>query len=389
MDRSLAARLTRPLRLPGPPRTAGARARPRAGSRPPAAIALPGLLAPLTRARRAIGALALSLWTRRRARLVLLGLVVSVPLLGGGWLWLRDSSFVAVQRVRVIGVHGPQAAAIDAALVNAAHHMTTLDVQPGALRAAVASYPIVREVRAIASFPHGLSIRVVEQQPVAALVIGGTRTAIAADGIALGPALLTNSLPTVAGWREPNPGQRVSDPGLLGSLALLGAAPGALAKRVTSVFVGPRGLTVAMRNGLLIYFGDATLPHAKWLSLARVLADPSSTGASYVDVRLPSRPAAGFPGGVAPSAVTSTALGSSPERSGAAESTVGALAAGLAPRGAAGTPAAGTESGSASAETSTAPTESSGPAQAPAAGSSETTPPAATEAPPTSNTPGG
>jgi cell division protein FtsQ len=389
MDRSLAARLTRPLRLSGPPRTALARAHPRAGSRPPAAIALPGLLAPLTRARRTIGALALSLWMYRRARLALLSLILALPLLAGGWLWLRDSSFVAVQRVRVIGVHGPQAAAIDAALVEAAHSMTTLDVRPGALRAAVASYPIVREVRAIASFPHGLSIRVVEQQPVAALVVGGTRTAIAADGIALGPALLTNSLPTVAGWREPNPGQRVSDPRLLGSLALLGAAPGALAKRVTSVFVGPRGLTVAMRNGLLIYFGDATLPHAKWLSLARVLADPSSAGASYVDVRLPARPAAGFPGGVAPNAAASTAPGSSAERSGAAESTVGALAAGLSPRGATGTPSAGTESGSASAETSTAPTESSAPAQAPPAGSSETTPQSATETPAASNPPGG
>ena len=54
-----------------------------------------------------------------------------------------------------------------------------------------------------------------------------------------------------------------------------------------------------MRNGLLVYFGDAARPHAKWLSLARVLADPSSAGASYVDVRVPERPAAGFAGGVA------------------------------------------------------------------------------------------
>ena len=49
-----------------------------------------------------------------------------------------------------------------------------------------------------------------------------------------------------------------------------------------------------MRNGLLVYFGDATRPHAKWLSLARVLADPSSAGATYIDVRVPERPAAGF-----------------------------------------------------------------------------------------------
>ena len=48
-----------------------------------------------------------------------------------------------------------------------------------------------------------------------------------------------------------------------------------------------------MRDGLLVYFGDDARPHAKWLALARVLADPSSDGSRYVDVRLPERPAAG------------------------------------------------------------------------------------------------
>ena len=75
-----------------------------------------------------------------------------------------------------------------------------------------------------------------------------------------------------------------------------------LAKQVTRAYSSSKGLTLAMHSGLLVYFGDGTRPHAKWLSLARVLADPSSAGASYVDVRLPERPAAGFPGGVAPAA---------------------------------------------------------------------------------------
>ncbi len=96
----------------------------------------------------------------------------------------------------------------------------------------------------------------------------------------------------------PAPGERVSGASLLAALTVLGAAPAPLAKHVERVFVAAKGLTVAMRNGLLVYFGDASRPHAKWLSLARVLADSSSAGASYVDVRLPGRPAAGFPAGV-------------------------------------------------------------------------------------------
>ena len=120
-------------------------------------------------------------------------------------------------------------------------------------------------------------------------------------------------------------GRSVRGASLLGALAILGAAPAPLAHTVTRVYSGPEGLTVALRGNLLAYFGDATRPHAKWLSLARVLADPSSAGAVYIDVRLPERPAAGFPGVVrldASSTETESTSGSDP-------STAAELAAGL------------------------------------------------------------
>jgi cell division protein FtsQ len=316
------------------------------------------------------------------ARRALVAFVVALPLLAGGWLWLRDSSFVAVQNVRVSGVHGPQAAAIEGALVDAAHHMSTLDVSSAALRAAVAPFAVVREVRASPSFPHGLSIRVVEQVPVAALVLGGSRTAVAADGVVLGPGLLSGSLPTLAAGSLPMPGRSVSDPALLAALVVLGAAPHQLQRSVADVFTGPRGLTVAMHSGLLVYFGDAGRPHAKWFSLARVLSDPSSTGASYVDVRLPSRPAAGFPGGVPPAgSPAANAAASGTEQAGATQSPVGALAAGLSAGGGAGSSPAGTESPSSPA-TATTP---AAPSETPAgAGASEA--PAATATAPTTST---
>jgi cell division protein FtsQ len=275
----------------------------------------------------------LSVWGRRRLRIALLIAVVALPSLAGAWLWLRDSPLVAVERVQISGVHGPEAQAIDAALGRAARRMSTLDVRPGALLAAVASYRVVREVRAIPSFPHGLRIRVAEQLPVAALTVAGARTAVAADGVLLGPALLSGSLPVVAGAGESSgaaggrlTGQHVRGAWLRASLSVLGAAPAPLARAAVRVFTGSKGVTVAMRSGLHVYFGDASRPHAKWLSLARVLADPSSAGATYVDVRLPERPAAGFAGAVAPEA---NAAGVEP--SSASEPTTSAeLAAGLA-----------------------------------------------------------
>jgi cell division protein FtsQ len=299
---------------------------------------------------------AVAILVRRRAtRIALLAVLVSLPLLGGGFMALRHSSFVAVQHVRISGVEGVEAPAIRTALESAARHMSTLDVRTGALRAAVAQFGVVREVTATAQFPHGLSIAVVEQLPVAALVVGGVRTAVAADGVALGPALLSSSLPTLGGWVVPAAGAHLHDRGLLATLRVLGAAPRRLATRVARAYTTAQGLTVAMHNGLVVYFGDDVRPHAKWLSLARVLADPSSAGAIYIDVRLPERPAAGFPAGAGPALAPAAS-----EHAPSSESPVGALAEGLS--GPAGSAASkSTEAASESAAESSSPAPIEGP----------------------------
>jgi cell division protein FtsQ len=334
----------------------GQRARPGASGarRVPSGVRVPALLAGAPRT------LIELLGARRRLRIALLAMAIALPLAGAAWLWLRQSPFVSVERVQIAGVYGADAQAVQAALTQAAHGMSTLDVSDGALYAAVAPLRVVRELRAIPSFPHSLRIEVVEQPPVAVLTVAGVRTAVAADGVALGSTLATGSLPSVSGYRLPAPGGRVSGATLLSELAVLGAAPAVLAAHIERVFSGPKGLTVAMHNGLQVYFGDDTRPHAKWLSLARVLADPSSVGASYVDVRLPSHPAAGFPAGVTPpnaAAGTGTTSGTA-EPTGNSESTIAALAALLPGGSASSTPATEPSSSSGSTgdggETSTA-----------------------------------
>ena len=266
----------------------------------------------------------------RRLRIASLAMLVALPLFAGGWLALRKSSFVAVEHVHVGGLEGPQAQAIEAALDGAASHMSTLAVNSATLRAAVASFPVVRSVSAIPSFPHGLRIEVVEQLPVAALTIAGQRTAVAADGVVLGPGLITGSLPALSEVQGivPQVGRHVQGASLLAELAILGAEPRPLARFDVRVFTGSKGegLTVAMRNGLLVYFGDATRPHAKWLSLARVLADPSSAGATYIDVRVPERPAAGFSSASALTESTSSTGATGSTGATAPEATVAELA---------------------------------------------------------------
>jgi cell division protein FtsQ len=304
MQRSLAARL--PL------------------ARRPHAIAWPVRLQPAS--------IAALLRRSARARAGALACLLALPLLGGGWLWLRGSSLVAIERVQLTGVSGPERPAIEGALRGAARRMTTLDFNTGALRAAVAAFPVVLTLRARTSFPHGLVIFVQERPPVAAIQAGGWRSAIAADGVVLGPALLSSSLPEIDYAHGLAVGRTVSGTGVRAMLAVMGAAPRAIASKVAKLYSGPQGLTLSMRNGLTVYFGDAARAPAKWTALERVLADTSSHGASYVDVRLPERPAAGFATGAGAAEATSAAStesGGEPAGAqgvGGSEATISALA---------------------------------------------------------------
>jgi cell division protein FtsQ len=168
----------------------------------------------------------------RLALRVALCALVSIPLFGGGWLWLRDSSLVAVRHVHIVGVHGIEAVEIRTALDNAATRMTTMDFDVGALRSAVASFTVVGGLRATTSFPHTVSISVTERPPVAALLSTGQRTAVAADGTVLGPAQLSSSLPVVNGAVEPAAGARLSEATPLAAVAVLGATPTSRARVV-------------------------------------------------------------------------------------------------------------------------------------------------------------
>jgi len=308
-------------------------------------------------------------------RTAVLALLIALVVLAGALMWLRSSPFLAVEHVGISGVSGPEAGAIDASLQAAARRMSTMDVSDAALRAAVAQFPVVRSLQTHAKFPHGLRVVVEEQLPVAVMSAGGAHTAVAGDGAVLGPALVSGSLPVIDVPFLPATGRRAGQQSTLAYLTVLGSAPRELLRFVSAMSMGVHGLTLRMRNGLTVYFGDDRRPHAKWLALVEVLADPGSSGADYVDVRLPSRPAAGFPGGVVPvlhlagseSAGSETGSGESTgESAGTSQSTVAALAAALS----AGSGVSASQS--ATSPNSTPSTSSPSTSQAPAASSGET-----------------
>lgn len=318
-------------------------------------IALPWIdRAPARRRRAMPRRLSIPLRRPRLGRRPVALLAATLALLGGGWLWLRDSSLVAVEHVRISGLSGPGAERARIALRDAALNMTTLHVRLDALRAAAAPFPLVKALHASANPPHGLRITVTEQIPVAAATLDGRRVAVAGDGTLLpalgGGALATLPLHVASGSR------RVSAAWALRALAALTAAPQPLRPRVGAIGSTPgRGLTFTLRAGPRLYFGASGAWAAKWAAAASVLADPSSAGAAYIDVSVPERPAAGGVAGAAGPGGSSTAPAAPPGPGAApAPPAPGALAAPPGQMGA-GAGGAGTPSGATPTPGATAP----------------------------------
>ncbi len=222
----------------------------------------------------------------------LAAVLLLAAILGGGWLWARDSQFVRVERVRVTGATTSEEPSIRAALEAAALDMSTLHVRRDVLDEAVASYPSVAGLHVKADFPHDLAIEVLERRPVAALEIHGRRVPVSSGGIVLTGVEADRNLPAIRRDAAPA-GGRVDDARTRAAVAVAAAAPPALLARSDRLWWGPKGLTADLSDGPPLVFGTGDDADLKWAGAARVLAEPSAAGATYLDLRVPGRVAAG------------------------------------------------------------------------------------------------
>jgi cell division protein FtsQ len=219
-------------------------------------------------------------------------LVLVVAALVGGWLWLRDSSFVQVRNVEVTGTTSTAEPRIRAALDDAAREMTTLHVREDVLRRAVADFPSVASLQVRTDFPHGLVVEVLERHPVAVITAGTQRMPATGSGLLLRDITAPDDVPQIAAER-PLGSDRAAERRVLAALALADAAPRALRARASRITWGARGLTAELIDGPPLIFGTSEHAAAKWAAAARVLADPSSVGATYLDLSVRGRVAAG------------------------------------------------------------------------------------------------
>jgi cell division protein FtsQ len=218
--------------------------------------------------------------------------VLLAALLVGAWLWVRDSSLASVTDVTITGATSSDEARIRSALEDAARDMTTLHVRRDVLHNAVAAYPSVAGMHVDTDFPHGMSIEVIEHRPVAALDVDGRRVPVSGGGLVLTGVEANDGLPTIRRDSVP-PDARVEDARTRTALAVAAAAPEALLERGERLRWGSQGVTLELRDGPPLIFGTQDDARAKWAAAARVLAEPDAAGATYLDLRVPGRVAAG------------------------------------------------------------------------------------------------
>ena len=299
--------------VPAAKRAAGSRPRSRsAPHRKPAAVRRParrrprrtrstGRRWPLSRPRplrAARAGLGRASWRYRLALVAILG----ATLAAGYFFWLRDSSLVAVDDVEVVGVTSGDREQIVTELTQMSEGMTTLHADTAKLEQAARAYPTVAAVDVDPNFPHGMRIEITERPPALLVTSGGEEVPVAADGTLLGdvPVSEDDHLPVLEVGEVPPSGSL--EGGALEQALVLGAVPEPLRPLIEKIDTDDDfGIVVALRGGIPVRFGTGADAGAKWSAAAAVLADPKLDGLTYVDVRVPDRPAAG---GAAPAVAT-------------------------------------------------------------------------------------
>lgn len=223
------------------------------------------------------------LWRRRGIALGAIALVLVL----GYLLWLRDSSLFAVEDVKVEGVSANQEE-VTAALDEAARGMTTLNVDEGELRDAVAGFPTVATVSADAGLLHSLTITVGERLPIGVIKVEGQPVAVSGDGYLL-TGLETEGLGLPRMDAEAANG-RLNEEGLE-QAAILAGAPSELRERISeSAFdIDRGGVVVDLEEAPELRFGEGDDAEDKWRAVVTVLARGESGSSAYIDVAVPER----------------------------------------------------------------------------------------------------
>ena len=141
-------------------------------------------------------------------------------------------------------------------------------------------------------FPHAMRIDVVEHKAVAALEVGDEQIAATGSGLLLRGVAVDSDLPTIR-MDAPPAGERVTNANTRAALRIAAAAPDRLRERVLRLWTGPKGMMLALTDGPDLSSATASTPAASGSRRPACWPAPEAAGATYLDLRIPERVAAG------------------------------------------------------------------------------------------------
>lgn len=230
---------------------------------------------------------------RRTSLLLAVGVAAGAVLL---W-WLATGPLLAVSGVSVSGYDRDDRPALEAALAEAAADGTVLRPPVTAMRLAAARFPWVASVSVERDWPRGVSVQVVQAEPVAVAASAEGAVLVSEAGRVLGPVsgkpglgwLRLGQAPPAAGYALPEDARA--------ALGFVAAADPEVGARVRALRVDERGLlTGRLAGGPELRLGRPERLGAKAIALGLVLArltPEEERAAAYVELSVPERPAVG------------------------------------------------------------------------------------------------
>jgi len=219
-------------------------------------------------------------------------ILVGLALIAAAGWWVTTTAVFDMRTLMVIGNRHLSDAQV-ARLAGLSRTTNVMWLRTGALANRIERDPWVLRARVSRTLPGTVSVSIQERRPVAVVEAGRALVLVSGDGVILGEARGKVRLPMIAlaGVRVTMGGRVSGSPALLVVARSLPTGVRSKVARITRT--GPGGLTLILRNGAHVLYGDASEPEAKAQALSSLLSWTSERGieADYIDVRTPAAPA--------------------------------------------------------------------------------------------------
>jgi cell division protein FtsQ len=223
----------------------------------------------------------------KRPATIALGLAL---ITAAGW-WVTNSPLFDMRRLRVTGNRHLSDVQV-ARLAGLSRATNVMWLRSRAIAGRIEQNPWVLRARVSRTLPGTVTVAVQERRAVAVVQARGRSVVVSGDGVVLGRVSSRTRLPEIELPEAPvDTGARIgSTPA---QLVAARALPAGLRRRVARVVQTRGSLTLVLRDGVRVLYGDASQAAAKARALASLLSWAGDRGirVDYIDVQAPAAPA--------------------------------------------------------------------------------------------------